>query len=328
MISEIINNICSYTKFDTFENVKLTEISSWKFYLELNNMDFRYMKYAIRETQRITFVKFLYTQNVQFIGIDINNAIVDGFLYIVRYLYEIVKLRSSNWVIDFAISKKYLDIVRYLHKKGKKCSDHAINYASEHGDLNMVIFLTKIGKKATKRTMHIAIKNNYIEMVKYLHSIGIKSKKLIMNYVCSKGYLELAEYLHSIGKLFTYKAMLFATANNHLDVMKFLHSIGCKYNKRVLEIACEHGYLEIVIYLRDRHDIQYTKYIIDNCCENGNVETIKYLYYTGATLSNYAFDNVENNNNILIFLNYLLKKYTLKNDKCYKYRKNNVNGFC
>jgi hypothetical protein len=111
-----------------------------------------------------------------------------------KYNNSLKKLKMIN-VCNCKI--EYLEIVKFLHNIGTKCSPGSIDWASWYGHINTI---------------------------RYLHSIGEKCRTSALTSASANGHLETVKYLHSIYTFDTYYAIIWAGGNGHLEIVKFLET--------------------------------------------------------------------------------------------------------
>ena len=133
---------------------------------------------------------------------------------------------ENRYSINEASQDGYTEIIQYLHKKGKDCTNQAMDYASYSGHLDTLKYLHSIGKNCSLNAMDHASHKGYLDIVKYLHSIGKDCTTNAMNHASYNGHLDTLKYLHSIGKTFTTYAMDCAIKHEHTDVINFLKLIS------------------------------------------------------------------------------------------------------
>ena len=181
----------------------------------------------------------LYTnRNNMCCGVDINQII---FSYLpVDKVYKInrdeglpsVNLRlycknlndenDEGLTINRSSRNGHLEVVEYLHGKGRQCTVYAMDSASEYGHLKVVEYLHSIGKKCSKKAMDCASRLGHLDVVKYLHSIGKKGSTNSMDWASEKGNLKMVKYLHSIGKKCTRFAIQSARRHGYIEVVRYL----------------------------------------------------------------------------------------------------------
>jgi hypothetical protein len=132
----------------------------------------------------------------------LKNCAGNGNLNVLKYCHEHINpITECADVMDFAAACGQLELVKYLHSIGSKCTVDAMNWAASNGDL---------------------------EIVKFLHENrqeGCSSKA--MNLAAGIGNLEIVEFLYynrKEGNAVT--ALNKARYNDRLDVVKFFIEVN------------------------------------------------------------------------------------------------------
>ena len=78
--------------------------------------------------------------------------------------------RSPYIAMDLAIKNNHLEIVKYMHDNGYKCSLISIDYAASRGHIEMVKWLHENGYKYTTDAIRLAKINRRYDVIEYLES--------------------------------------------------------------------------------------------------------------------------------------------------------------
>ncbi len=114
-----------------------------------------------------------------------------------KTLKEIIEETESSDPMDLAIKNGRLEILKYLHSIGAKCSEFG---------------------------MYCGCLNGNLEIVKFLSSIGVMGD-LSMLCASATGNIEVVKYLYENGLQFTSDCMYLAYSGNHENVIEFFNSI-------------------------------------------------------------------------------------------------------
>ena len=183
------------------------------FQIILSYLSINQVYYIKKNINLITTLKFTQT------GLLLGKLDVDIQLYC-KYT-KIENLFSMNRASKYG----YLEVIKYFHSIGRKCTDEAMDYASYNGHIDVLRYLHSIGANCTVDAMNYASNTGYLNVVKYLHSIGAKCTVNAMNWASMKGHIDVVMYLHSIGANCTVDAINYARRNGHIEIVRCLHSI-------------------------------------------------------------------------------------------------------
>jgi len=123
-------------------------------------------------------------------------------LYFKKFLSrQTIRLLYRRFQIDKQAEKGNLQTLKYLHLIGAKCTETAMDWASNFGHLEIVKYLHEtIGAKCTIDAMDWAIEYNCLEVVRYLHTVVGCNKYseqsiILANYY---GHTEVVKYLSDL----------------------------------------------------------------------------------------------------------------------------------
>jgi len=183
--------------------------------------------------------------------------------------------------MDLAAQYGRLDVVQFLHERGRDCTIEAMSMAAGYGHRDVVWFLHENRGEGTGGWMiPLLARKGYLELMEFFlenrpEECGGEQTNLI-DYVAPRGHLHVVRYLHEMRGHWhqrrfrgysecTTGAMDGAAQNGHLDVVIYLHqnrTEGC--TEMAMNYAAEHGHLEIVKWLYENRTEGYiaeAKYI-------------------------------------------------------------------
>ena len=87
------------------------------------------------------------------------------------WLIRTKQINSNIDELNFSCKNGHLEVVKFLHSIGVKCSGHAIDRASLYGHLEVVKFLHSIECPFSEDSILWASKKRHLEVVEFLKSI-------------------------------------------------------------------------------------------------------------------------------------------------------------
>jgi hypothetical protein len=112
-------------------------------------------------------------------------------------LHEMSALISYN-LIDYASRCGRLNVIKYLHSVGRKCTDGAIDEACRCNHLEIVKYLFSVGQTCSPWATIHASSNEDIECIKYLQSVGKLDKQMAETVIHHRQNNEIAAFLVTI----------------------------------------------------------------------------------------------------------------------------------
>jgi len=159
------------------------------------------------------------------------------------YFLDVKKEKCIKLSLKWACEKNLFNIVKYLSNKcNNSCIIDAIEYTASTGYLNIIEFLYKKVRTCTEITMHNAIKNGHLNIVKYLFEE--KNEKVLLHSIVSaaaNGFLDIIMYFfdnhldknisnyHNLPvkiKYITDDIINIANNYNHIDIIDYLKQIS------------------------------------------------------------------------------------------------------
>lgn len=221
----IYNNNLDFVKYFTDLGIKLTRSIAGTYYM--------------KETTNI--IKFLYLHykstndpSIEYLFGDINCYVMDGWLDLIRVLYDHGEYFTSQSTM-LAAKHGYLEIFKFLYEKNIPVNEYAFMEAAENGHIKILEFIIEnkileITDELAEKALLKAVAKNHKDIMYYIYD----------HYECYNEYL-----LHKV------------IASNNLDFLKFLdeesliNDIPYLLNKESLYIAVKNGNLGIIKYLYD-----------------------------------------------------------------------------
>ncbi|EGG16549.1 hypothetical protein DFA_09093 [Cavenderia fasciculata] len=203
-----VSTLASIAATDGIEEAKL--LLAHKNKRLLKSKDNRFYHFADFSVVRghLDMVKLFYSHFGQdrFLNRAIDQAAELGYLDIVIYLKETVKLVESQDSINYSAKNGHVHVVRYLCEINKKRElgfnlGDAINKAAAEGQLAVVEYLCGIGAECDKKmSMHYASINGHLEVVQFIdrHYQGGECKSDTISDICRIGkgdYLAMFKYM-------------------------------------------------------------------------------------------------------------------------------------
>jgi len=95
-----------------------------------------------------------------------------------------------------AASRGNLDIVKFfVHEKGVKQTEHALDLAARNGQIEVVKFLVENGAETLASALADAAQNGHLEVVKFLCGKGAKTLNPALQLAAMYGRLEVVKFL-------------------------------------------------------------------------------------------------------------------------------------
>jgi len=118
-------------------------------------------------------------------------AAVRGHLAMVKYLYEKLGMKCTDWDLALAAWDGHTDVVKYLHGTMKlKCTKDALEFAARRGCLELVRYMIEVAEvEFTEYAMEYAESRRHFEVMAYLFERGFTLKTT---------YAELPERVHEL----------------------------------------------------------------------------------------------------------------------------------
>ena len=149
----------------------------------------------------------------------------DGHTRLTKYICD---NHFVTYVMTTAANYGNLDMVKYLHNRGKKFTSRAINAATQNGHLNVVSFLHEHNKDNSffsDKVMFWAARNGHLDILKYCKEQEIICSEKAIEKAALYGNLEVVKWLHKykIGGDIR-NARNKAIEYNQYDIVKYIDS--------------------------------------------------------------------------------------------------------
>ncbi|XP_065682444.1 alpha-latrotoxin-Lg1a-like [Hydra vulgaris] len=265
------------------------------FHFELNLRGSENLIYYAVLNNNLNMIKYLISLNYKVNDQTFFIATLDGRLHILKYFLFELNLRGSDDLINVAVKKGYLDIIKYLISLNYKVNENAFIEAVENNHL------------LDNDTFIIAAKNRYLHILKYLHSkLNLRGPDDLIDIAVIKGYLNVVKYLISLNYKVNENTFIVTVENNHLHILKYLHSkLNLRGPNNLIDIAIKEGYLDKSFTNKvdfavkiNKFDIlklliqlgeQGTDWAVINAAQNGNLDIVKYLIFLNYKVNKLAF---------------------------------------
>ncbi|OQR94805.1 hypothetical protein THRCLA_08091 [Thraustotheca clavata] len=203
--------------------------------------------------------------------------------YLVKYngvdLALLSELEDDGPSMDVVAENGHLNMLKYLHKAGFKCTTDAMDQAAEKGYLDILEYLHKAGFESFN-AFEKAAENGHLDIVKWLHENTTQEcYSRLVEDVISNGHIEVFKYLQTHFDLkLSQSAMVMAVEKDNLELVKLLreqyHLICCQNS---MEKAVRRGHLPVVQYLYENREEEFLA-INDVPAYYGHANVMKYLF--------------------------------------------------
>jgi len=217
----------------------------------------------------------------------LSQSVVNTFCDCFPILKSVYKLQNSQYtnVMQQTIKMNALDLVRFLHGKGKKFSSNACDLAARRGNKAILEIAHTSGVNVTDYTMLVATRSEDLETIKYLHDVECPcTANAVYEIVCSENVRNLKYALQQ--DFPCDKTSLLAATVTNVEILKLLHENGFTLRNVLYEAACA-GALECMKYAHQQgqpwsadvvygaaalHQEECVKYAIEHGCPYNEAE--------------------------------------------------------
>ena len=258
----------------------------------------------------LDFIKFLHSKNLLENNIvRIEKKMVHEDHYGDNHIYSRKKIFTP--LLDIASRHGHLDIVKFFHSVGMKCSFDAMDLASLGGHLDVLEFLFSVGKNCTDSALDLASKSGNVQVMKFLYTVmKATGSELAFINASENGHLEAIKYLSTIKILFPEKTIDCAFLGYHFDIVDYLESFGRKCSDltyiKATEQASSNGNLELFQLLYSKGKLS-TGNALDKATSKEFIEIVKFLSSKGAVHTTFSIQKATSLGNIEL-LEFLLTK--------------------
>ena len=166
------------------------------------------VKYELYEAAEFLFkhslAKELIDNNYNIFHIAIENNSISMLNLLLKYNQDPLKYNDDGLsLVNFAVKKGRLIILKYLHNNGCPWDEETCTYAVENGNL---------------------------ECLKYAHENGCPWDEGTCMYAALKGHLECLKYAHENGCPWDKYTYIYAERNGYSDCLEYARENGCPQN--------------------------------------------------------------------------------------------------
>ena len=193
----------------------------------------------------------------------------------------------------------FYDELMILKKKNPKRKITEINESAYKGYLNLIKYLHRKGQTWDMYAYLNAIIGGNLEVLKYLSQNGIP-------FIDPNDDIDYDNFYNSRYRCLDYDddemydehMCFYAAAYGHLDILKFLHKNKVEWSEWVSTAASKYNNLECLIYLRE-NGCQCSYNTCNYASRYGNLECLKYLHENGSKwcfetcINAIAYNNLE-----------------------------------
>ena len=188
---------------------------------------------------------------------------------ILRYICEdcayLEDFKTNTYIIDSALRKGNLEIVKYLRNRGFDWGYNSFNVAVEYVGAN-----------------DICGNNKYYKLIEYLIFNYCRFNRKTTSVAARYGNLELLKYLVDNGCEVNKLTFGKAVTTDNLDVLKYLKKIKCAYSKNIYENAINANNIKAVNWLI-KHNFQQPENVAEYAFDIGNMDIYLHLLKKGCT---------------------------------------------
>ena len=159
------------------------------------------IKYELYESAELLLKHSLAKQviNNNMFSIAIENNSIGMLNLLLKYNQDLLKYNSRLSLVNFAVKKGRLIILKNLHNNGFPWNEDTCSCAARNGHLECLKYLHKNDCPWNKWTCLFAAEEGNLECLKYAHENGCLWDK--HTYICAaeRGHLECLEYVYENG---------------------------------------------------------------------------------------------------------------------------------
>jgi Ankyrin repeats (3 copies) len=129
------------------------------------------------------------------------NCAKNGHLNVLKYCQEhINSITEYDCILDEAAYYGHLDLVKYLHSIGSKCTKWAMDWSALDGYLEVVQFLHFDRQEGcTQNAMNWAAEKGHLDVVKFLYHNRIEGiPEQALDYARRSGEQNVVDFLKSV----------------------------------------------------------------------------------------------------------------------------------
>jgi hypothetical protein len=194
----------------------------------------------------------------------VQNEDIDILRYICDDCTHLDDFKSNAYIIDSALRKGNLEIVKYLRNKGFDWGYNSFNVAVEYVGVN-----------------DIRANNKYYKLIEYLIFNYCRFNRKTSAVAARHGNLELLKCLVDNGCEFNKLTFAKAVTNDNLDVLKYLKKIKCAYSKNIYESAINANNIKAVNWLI-KNNFQQPENVAEYAFDIGNMDMYIHLLKKGC----------------------------------------------
>ena len=195
----------------------------------------------------------------------VQNEDIDTLRYILNDCTYTDNFKNLTYIMDNAVRKGNLEIVKCLRKSGFRWSYNSINIAVEYVGSNDICW-----------------NNKYFRLVEYLLFNDSGYNRNTTSVAAKHGNLELLKYL--IENDCEYNKVTFSKAvmSDNLEVLKYLKKIKCAYSKDIFKYAINKNNFEAIDWLL-KNKFRQPENLSEYAIETGNMDMYIYLLKRGCS---------------------------------------------
>jgi hypothetical protein len=215
------------------------------------------------------------------------------------------------WSIDTAAAIGSLQHIKYLHKRGGRCSPHAIDNAAARGDITMVKWLCENRREGcTEAAIICAIRGGHTSVVRFLHGEGLYPRNITPLITALQfNQVRIFKWLFRRSIVFSYDILLLAAEDGSANILRCVLNIMEKYPQyfagclpkswasKPFEIAIDGGFLEFAELISKYLGREYDGYqgLLNIAASKGNLASVVWLRKNYGLYSREAKDLAINN---------------------------------
>ncbi|EFA83080.1 hypothetical protein PPL_03868 [Heterostelium album PN500] len=241
------------------------------------------------------------------IELSLITAITNGYINIVRYLYEDgfiaecnIDRKEISLAVDKACANGYLEVLTFIFENERDSFDtHMIisllDVVSSNNHINIVHFLFDIVIKDKQNNYYISAKtfqaickyghlDMFKQLIQYHRSInGNMSLGSLIDSAALHGHLDVIQFISQqtdIVQSCSSDALDKASENGWIDVVQWLHqnkTQGCTNN--AMTSAAANGFLDVVIYLHENRTEGIKISAMERAALHGNLDVVKFIHF-------------------------------------------------
>ena len=248
------------------------------------------ISHIIKDTSNMNYKSVNLIKLIRF-----NNVLLLKYICCMNKLHVIEYNKKTN-LINIAIKKNNLHILKYLHTMGFNGDDESVNLSinayyytknNKIGKSNLTVlkYLHEVmGLRGNDKSMFIAIKHNNLPMIKYLSEHAYIINDISFDKCVKNKNLNIIKFIHE-NNLFTNRDNANKYLINSLDnitILKYLYEtmgFNEEIDDSIMNIAIWYYDETIITYLHKVIGMGFNnKYYYEYYIKKNNLHMIKYLY--------------------------------------------------